>query len=147
MTGLLAPEFGNLTYLQSLRLDGHHFQGTVPLQLGSLTHLQILNLSSNQLSGSLPATLGQLQSEFGVWLDHNRLTGSIPEVCNVTVTSAVHLDHNSGLFGDVPHCLRGRLGLGQGRGLEGTGLSLHSSTQDDRPVLNDQASADGIGCI
>ncbi|KAL3147560.1 hypothetical protein ABBQ38_014613 [Trebouxia sp. C0009 RCD-2024] len=26
MTGLLAPELGNLTYLQSLRLDGHHFQ-------------------------------------------------------------------------------------------------------------------------
>lgn len=30
MTGLLAPELGNLTYLQSLRLDGHHFQVNCP---------------------------------------------------------------------------------------------------------------------
>lgn len=123
-------------------------QGTVPPQLGSLTHLQILNLSSNQLSGNLPAALGQLQAQSGVWLNHNRFIGTIPVTwCNTTVTSALHLDHNPGLFGEVPHCLEGRLGLGQGRGLEGTGLVLHSSTQSDQPVLNDQASADSMTCI
>ena len=115
-------------------------QGTVPYQLGSLAHLQCLNLSSNQLSGSLPASLGQLQAESGVWLDHNSFTGTIPEPwCNASLTSAVHVDHNQGLFGDVPHCLEGR--LGQGRGLEGTGLDLPSSSPEQQPALSSQTSS------
>lgn len=117
-------------------------QGTVPDQLGSLTHLQCLNLSSNQLSGGLPASLGQLQAESGVWLDHNSLSGSIPGAwCNASVTSALHVDYNPGLFGEVPYCLEGR--LGQGRGLEGTGLALSSSNPAQQPAIGSQSSTGG----
>ena len=74
-----------------------------------------------------------------MWLDHNSFTGTVPEAwCIASVTSAVHVDHNPGLFGDVPYCLEGR--LRQGRGLEGTGLALLSSTRSGEP---DQASAGG----
>ena len=118
----LLPECSNLHLTRHLKT----LQGTVPAQLGALTHLQLLNLSSNQLTGSLPALLGQLQADSGLWLGHNQFTGSIPLAwCNASVTSAVHVDYNEGLVGEVPLCLEGR--LQQGRGLVGTGLTAANS--------------------
>lgn len=96
-------------------------QGPLPEQLGALSHLQSLNLSSNELTGSLPVSIGQLQTESGVWLDHNQLSGSMPQAwCNASVTSAMHVDYNAGLYGAVPQCLQGR--LQQGSSYAGTGL-------------------------
>lgn len=54
MTGLLAPEFGNLTYLQSLRLDGHHFQVTLPSSFScSHRHLLVSSLQCSAVSVTL----------------------------------------------------------------------------------------------
>ncbi|DBA77690.1 TPA: hypothetical protein ACH3X2_008392 [Trebouxia sp. C0005] len=151
MTGRLVPDLGKLTQLQYLRLDGHRLQGPLPEQLGALSHLQSLNLSSNELTGSLPVSVGQLQIESGMWLDHNQLSGSIPQAwCNASVTSALHIGYNAGLYGAVPQCLQGR--LQKGSSYAGTGLiqvenSIEASSSSSSSSYSGSSSSavGGIG--
>lgn len=116
-------------------------QGPIPAQFRALSHLQSLNLSSNELTGSLPTFIGQLQTASGVWLDHNQLSGSIPNAwcTNASVTSAVYIDYNSGLYGAVPQCLQGR--LQQGNGYAGTGLSEAVGSSSPGQAASSSSSA------
>lgn len=126
-------------------------QGPLPEQLGALSHLQSLNLSSNELTGSLPVSVGQLQIESGMWLDHNQLSGSIPQAwCNASVTSALHIGYNAGLYGAVPQCLQGR--LQKGSSYAGTGLiqvenSIEASSSSSSSSYSGSSSSavGGIG--
>ncbi len=137
------------TCKQSCTQVGLPLQGTVPKQLGALTHLQNLNLSSNQLTGSLPASIGQLQLASGLWLDHNQLTGSVPEAwCHASVTSAVHVDSNPGLYREVPQCLQGRLLQGSGYAgtglIQGDGLGSSEASSSSSSIASDGSSGGSI---
>ena len=107
--------------------------------------MQSLNLSSNELTGSLPTFIGQLQTASGVWLDHNQLSGSIPNAwcANASVTSAVYIDYNSGLYGAVPQCLQGR--LQQGNGYAGTGLSEAGGSSSPGQAASSGSSSSSSG--
>jgi Leucine-rich repeat (LRR) protein len=78
LSGLIPPELGNLSSLQSLNLSSNQLSGSIPPELGNLSSLQSLFLSSNRLSGSIPPELGDLSSLLVLRLNHNHLTGDVP---------------------------------------------------------------------
>ena len=126
LNGLLPPEIGDLTELQSLALYNNHLTGTIPPEIGGLAQLTTLGLGYNQLEGAIPVEIGNLTELRGLYLDHNRLSGSIPaeignlgnlfrlslagnqltgqipgEMGNLTNLQALHLSHNQ-LSGEIP---------------------------------------------
>lgn len=65
LTGTIAPELGNLTYLQGLVLQGNDVNGLtgpIPSELGSLRYLSHLDLSHNLLTGVIPDALVNIGS-------------------------------------------------------------------------------------
>ncbi|KAJ8421045.1 hypothetical protein Cgig2_017535 [Carnegiea gigantea] len=61
LTGVLAPQLGDLRNLHSLELYSNNFMGTMPYELGNLTKLVTLDLFLNNLTGPIPDTLGNLK--------------------------------------------------------------------------------------
>lgn len=85
LRGFLAPDLGQITYLQALYvfslapielapllvsdvmkfdriLHGNHLIGIIPKEFGLLKYLKVLDLGVNQLSGPIPQELGNLTS-------------------------------------------------------------------------------------
>ncbi|KAM3382620.1 putative LRR receptor-like serine/threonine-protein kinase isoform X1 [Capsicum galapagoense] len=102
MTGILPPEFSELTHLRELDLSrnflngsipssygqlrvtilsllGNRISGTIPKELGDIDTLEQLNLENNLLEGALPPNLGSLSRLAKMFLSANNLTGTIPE--------------------------------------------------------------------
>ncbi|KAL1197435.1 Receptor-like protein kinase [Cardamine amara subsp. amara] len=59
LTGVIAPDFQNLTHLQELDLSNNNLTGEVPGFLADIKSLLVINLSGNNLNGSVPQTLLQ----------------------------------------------------------------------------------------
>ncbi|VAH39212.1 unnamed protein product [Triticum turgidum subsp. durum] len=62
LKGFIAPELGQLIFLQELYLDHNLLFGTIPKQLGSLRNLRVLDLGANRLAGPIPPELSGLNS-------------------------------------------------------------------------------------
>jgi len=75
VNGIIPPELGNLSNLQSLNFSGNSLSGTIPPELGNLSNLQKLILSINSLSGSIPPELGNLSNLQTLGIRENELTG------------------------------------------------------------------------
>ncbi|KOM45712.1 hypothetical protein LR48_Vigan06g101800 [Vigna angularis] len=54
LSGTLSPGIGNLTNLQSVRLNNNSLTGSCPQSLSNIEGLTLVDLSYNNLSGSLP---------------------------------------------------------------------------------------------
>ncbi|GAU33806.1 hypothetical protein TSUD_221440 [Trifolium subterraneum] len=54
LSGTLSPKIGNLTNLQSVRLNNNSLTGACPQSLSNIESLTLVDLSYNNLSGSLP---------------------------------------------------------------------------------------------
>nr|CAB3446226.1 unnamed protein product [Digitaria exilis] len=54
LSGTLSPSIGNLSHLQTLRLDRNNLSGLIPLDVAKLPGLTFLDLSFNNLSGPVP---------------------------------------------------------------------------------------------
>ncbi len=77
------PNLSKLTSLGQAFLHGNQFSGAIPDWLGTLTSLRELILSSNKLSGNVPASITNLKNlrpTDGIWLDNNALTTDSPAV-------------------------------------------------------------------
>ncbi|KAG4972941.1 hypothetical protein AAZX31_11G024200 [Glycine max] len=102
LKGFLAPELGQITYLQELILHGNSFIGTIPRELGVLESLKVLDLGMNQLTGPIPAEIGNLTQVVKINLQSNGLTGRLPpELGNLRYLQELQLDRNR-LQGPVP---------------------------------------------
>ncbi|XP_022738065.1 probable LRR receptor-like serine/threonine-protein kinase At1g63430 [Durio zibethinus] len=102
LKGFLAPEMGQITYLQELTLRENNLIGIIPKELGMLKFLKVLDLGMNQLTGPIPSELGNLTSVMKINLQSNGLTGSLPaEFGNLKYLQELHLDRNK-LQGTVP---------------------------------------------
>ena len=100
--GRIPPEFGELSRLTWLYLDGNRFAGPIPPELGKLTRLRILSLGDNDLTGPIPSELGNLSNLRRLWLDDNDLTGPIPpELGDLSNLRQLWLDDNR-LSGRIP---------------------------------------------
>ncbi|CAE5962308.1 unnamed protein product [Arabidopsis arenosa] len=93
--GFLAPELGQITYLQELILHGNILIGTIPKEIGNLKNLKILDLGNNQLMGPIPAEIGSLSGIMIINLQSNGLTGKLPaELGNLKYLRELHIDRN-----------------------------------------------------
>ncbi|XWS38381.1 hypothetical protein CRYUN_Cryun19dG0126300 [Craigia yunnanensis] len=102
LKGFLAPEMGQITYLQELTVRENNLIGIIPKELGMLKFLKVLDLGMNQLTGPIPPELGNLSSVMKINLQSNGLTGSLPaELGNLNYLQELRLDRNK-LQGTVP---------------------------------------------
>ncbi|CAA7053924.1 unnamed protein product [Microthlaspi erraticum] len=93
--GFLAPELGQITYLQELILHGNILLGTIPKEIGNLKNLKSLDLGNNHLTGPIPAEIGSLSSIMKLNLQSNGLTGKLPpELGNLKYLKELHIDRN-----------------------------------------------------
>lgn len=102
LKGFIAPELGQLSYLQELSLHGNNLIGTIPKEIGMLKNLKVLDLGMNQLSGAIPPDIGNLSGVLKINLQSNGLTGRLPsELGNLKYLEELRLDRNK-LQGAVP---------------------------------------------
>ncbi|XP_020978790.1 probable LRR receptor-like serine/threonine-protein kinase At1g63430 isoform X1 [Arachis ipaensis] len=102
LKGFLAPELGQITYLQELILCSNELIGIIPKELSMLKSLKVLDLGNNQLSGPIPPELGNLTELVDMNLQSNDLTGRLPpELGNLKYLQELRLDRNK-LQGPVP---------------------------------------------
>ncbi|KAL0334009.1 UNVERIFIED_CONTAM: hypothetical protein Sangu_1557100 [Sesamum angustifolium] len=65
LSGTIAKEIGNLSFLHFLEFGNNSFQGDVPEEIGLLRRLRHLSLQYNNLTGTIPqsfCSLGRLQT-------------------------------------------------------------------------------------
>ncbi|KAH0734499.1 hypothetical protein KY285_010206 [Solanum tuberosum] len=77
MTGILPPEFANLTHLQELDLTRNYLSGSIPSSYGQL-RVTILSLLGNRISGPIPKELGDIFTLEKLVLENNLLEGPLP---------------------------------------------------------------------
>ncbi|KAK7308984.1 hypothetical protein RJT34_05362 [Clitoria ternatea] len=103
LRGFLAPELGQITYLQELVLHGNNLIGTIPKELCMFKSLKVLDLGLNQLLGPIPPEIGNLTQVININLQSNGLTGRLPpELGNLRYLQELRLDRNR-LQGPVMH--------------------------------------------
>ncbi|KAL5720183.1 non-specific serine/threonine protein kinase [Ranunculus cassubicifolius] len=78
LTGGIPPSFGNLTYLEALRLGENNLTGSIPSTLGNLKNLILLEVSQNKLFGRFPHIYNLSTLETMGVVD-NQLTGNLPD--------------------------------------------------------------------
>lgn len=101
LTGVIPPELGNISALETLSLHNNALSGQIPPELASLENLRSLSLGHNILTGEIPPELGELNLK-GLFLSHNRLTGSIPaELSRILHLGYLELNDNQ-LTGPIP---------------------------------------------
>ncbi|KAK2981863.1 hypothetical protein RJ640_010380, partial [Escallonia rubra] len=102
LSGTLAPELGQLSYMQILDFMWNNITGSIPKEIGKITALQLLLLSGNQISGPLPDELGFLPNLTKFQLDLNYISGPIPKsFVNLPKVKHFHMNNNS-ISGQIP---------------------------------------------
>ncbi|XP_075664962.1 putative LRR receptor-like serine/threonine-protein kinase RFK1 isoform X7 [Castanea sativa] len=83
-------------------LEANQFSGIVPPELGDLTNLQTLMLSSNNLTGNLPMAFAGLRNLTDFRINDNKFSGIIPDfIQNWKQLTRLEM-HASGLKGPIP---------------------------------------------
>ncbi|KAG7565555.1 Leucine-rich repeat-containing N-terminal plant-type [Arabidopsis suecica] len=102
LSGELAPEVGQLLYLEILDVMWNNLTGRIPLEIGRISSLKLLLLNGNKFTGSLPPELGNLQNLNRLQVDENNITGSVPfSFGNMRSIKHLHLNNNT-ISGEIP---------------------------------------------
>ncbi|KAK4481251.1 hypothetical protein RD792_012134, partial [Penstemon davidsonii] len=102
LSGTLAPELGQLTYMKRLDFLWNYISGSIPKEISHITALELLLLSGNQISGSLPDELGYLPNLTKFQLDLNFISGPIPtSFANLVKVQHFHMNNNR-FSGQIP---------------------------------------------
>ncbi|CAI9774195.1 unnamed protein product [Fraxinus pennsylvanica] len=96
--GPIPDTFGELNFLEELRVSGNMFQ-EIPTSLGNLSHLSILLISDNALNESLPHLLRKLSgiaSKSLEWINlhYNQLVDSFPDITQFSSLKELSLGNN-----------------------------------------------------
>ncbi|KAK7306513.1 hypothetical protein VNO77_44460 [Canavalia gladiata] len=79
LQGTISPQFGNLSFLVELDLQGNSFYGELPQQFFLLHRLKLLDLSNNHFVGQISSGIGHLSELQYLNLGSNNFTGFIPQ--------------------------------------------------------------------
>ncbi|KAG0484038.1 hypothetical protein HPP92_012122 [Vanilla planifolia] len=102
LSGTLAPEIGQLSYLKILDFMWNRINGSIPKEIGNISSLELLLLNGNKLSGTLPDELGYLPNLNRIQIDQNQISGAIPNsFASLNKTQHLLLDNNN-LTGYLP---------------------------------------------
>ncbi|KAI9118059.1 hypothetical protein K1719_010391 [Acacia pycnantha] len=102
LSGTLAPEIGNLSYMEILDFMWNNIGGSIPKEIGNIKSLKLLLLNGNNLIGWLPEELGYLPNLNRMQIDQNNITGPIPtSFAQLNSTRHFHMNNNS-LNGSIP---------------------------------------------
>ncbi|MEA2002073.1 MAG: S-layer homology domain-containing protein [Actinomycetota bacterium] len=102
LSGLIPPELGNLSNLDSLWLGINSLSGSIPPELGNLSSLTTLSLTLNSLSGSIPTELANLTNLKFLFLNANGLSGGIPPELGALPNLQTLLLNVNALSGPIP---------------------------------------------
>ncbi|XP_047095279.1 protein MALE DISCOVERER 2-like isoform X2 [Lolium rigidum] len=86
LKGMLPPEIGQLTSMQSLILHKNFFYGIIPTEIGDLRELKVLDLGYNNFNGPIPSELVNILSLEFIFLKGNRLDGGLPSEFNELIS-------------------------------------------------------------
>ncbi|KAK1275037.1 putative LRR receptor-like serine/threonine-protein kinase [Acorus gramineus] len=101
LTGVLAEEFANLTFLNNLDLTRNYLNGSIPSSWASLP-LVNLSLLGNRLGGRIPKEIGQITTLNMLVLEDNLLEGPLPsELSNLNSLQRLLLAANN-FIGQIP---------------------------------------------
>jgi Leucine-rich repeat (LRR) protein len=129
LTGVIPPQIGDLSGMDSLSLFYNQIGGGIPVELGNLTNLTSLNLGCNQLTGPIPSQLGYLGNLQFLNLQTNKLSGIIPvEISDMGKLKHLILRLNE-LSGKIPP------ELGKLSGLEGLDFYINHLSGEIPPEL------------
>ncbi|KAF6142999.1 hypothetical protein GIB67_041067 [Kingdonia uniflora] len=102
LSGTLAPQIGQLSYMIILDFMWNKISGAIPKEIGDIKSLQLLLLNGNQLTGSLPDELGYLPNLDRIQIDQNQISGPLPKsFANLNKTKHFHMNNNS-ISGQLP---------------------------------------------
>ncbi|XP_023870328.2 probable LRR receptor-like serine/threonine-protein kinase At3g47570 [Quercus suber] len=105
LSGTIAPQIGNLTFLFNLSFKNNKFHGSLPNELASLRRLEVVSFGLNNFSGMLPSWLGFLPKLQVLSAYTNSFEGTIPEsLGNISSLKVLHLSKNY-LSGRIPKSL------------------------------------------
>ncbi|XP_078437109.1 leucine-rich repeat protein kinase family protein [Wolffia australiana] len=102
LSGVLAPELGQLSELKILDFMWNQIGGSIPKEIGDVKTLTLLLLNGNKLSGPLPDELGYLPVLDRIQIDQNQISGPLPKsFANLNKTKHFHMNNNS-ISGQIP---------------------------------------------
>ncbi|WZZ17397.1 hypothetical protein YC2023_110486 [Brassica napus] len=103
LSGELAPEVGQLSYLEILNVMWNNITGRIPSEIGKISSLKLLlQVDENNITGSVPPAFGNMTSIKHLHLNNNTLTGEIPvELSKLNNLAHLILDNNN-LTGSLP---------------------------------------------
>ncbi|XP_043697922.1 probable LRR receptor-like serine/threonine-protein kinase At1g06840 isoform X2 [Telopea speciosissima] len=102
LSGTLAPELGQLSYMEILDFMWNQIGGSIPKEIGNIKSLQLLLLNGNQLMGPLPDELGYLPQLDRIQIDQNQISGPLPKsFAYLNKTKHFHMNNNS-ISGQIP---------------------------------------------
>ncbi|XP_059066622.1 receptor-like protein Cf-9 homolog [Cryptomeria japonica] len=111
LEGKLPAEWGNITNMHTLKLNGNHLRGVIPSSISEGRSLQVLDLGNNDLEGTLPQWIGKLSQLHVLVLRSNHFHGSIPrQVIGLPNLQILDLSGNH-LSGAIPSNLTNLLAM------------------------------------
>ncbi|KDP34813.1 hypothetical protein JCGZ_11175 [Jatropha curcas] len=101
LSGIIPNTIGKCSGLEQLHLEGNSFWGEIPEVMGALQGLKELDISRNNFSGSISNSLMKLDGLKFLNLSFNQLQGEVPKRGIFLNASAVSLQRNNGLCGEL----------------------------------------------
>ncbi|XP_042482654.1 probable LRR receptor-like serine/threonine-protein kinase At3g47570 [Macadamia integrifolia] len=102
LVGSLAPEIGNLSFLQEISLENNSFHGEIPREVSFLFRLRYLYLHNNSFQGEIPSNMSRCSNLIKLNFAFNNIVGKIPiELGSLSKLQVLSFHHNK-VTGQIP---------------------------------------------